>query len=183
MNPKPTKPNLPLLLDANIVIEAYRLSAWDSLIQRRTVVVPSIVIDDEALFYSRQIGDIPKSIQLARLVSDGSIGRVEATADEMSKTGNIFDRVFIEGLHDGEMEALAIIDHRPDQYMFSSGDVAAIKALAMLGHSHAGISFERILQEAGLAKRLEKQFRDEFFREQLVVGQTNRIQGIGLKKI
>ena len=66
--------------------------------------------------------------------------------------------------------------------MFCTSDAPAIKALAMMGRSDAGISMESILKKAGLQKRLSKQFTDNFFKVLIKEGQQNRITGMGLKK-
>lgn len=182
MSPKFTRPSLPLLVDANIVIEAYKISVWNPLIGRLRVAIPSIVIDDEALFYSSDLGNVPVPIRLPSLVANGSIERVEATNEEMSAVLDIFDRVFVEGIHPGEHEALAIIMHRSEEYQFCSSDVVAIKALTMLGYSDRGVSMESVLTSIGLTKKLDKQFTEAFFRNQIAAGQVQRIQGTGLKK-
>ena len=65
-----------LLLDANIVIKAYELEVWLLLIERVEVIIPSIVINDEARFYKRRIGGIPEEVNLRALAEEGRISEL-----------------------------------------------------------------------------------------------------------
>ena len=142
-----------VLLDANIIIEAYKLGIWEKLINQTQIIVSSIVAHKEALFYSKQYAGIPEAINLKRLISEGKIQEIEATQDEIKEFYNKFDSVFVEGLDPGEAESLSLVMHdKVGDSLFCTGDVPAIKALAMIGHSNRGISFEMILKRAGLKK-------------------------------
>ncbi len=66
---------------------------------------------------------------------------------------NYFDRVFVFGLDDGEIESLALIKSgKLKDTLFCSSDGPAIQALAMIGHSNAGISMETLLKKNWIAK-------------------------------
>lgn len=172
-----------LLLDANIIIEAYKLNVWENLLKRISIAVPSIIAQDEALFYSRRDQRIPSPIDLQALNKSGKISILEATSNEMVKVHSLFDRVFISQLHPGEAEALALLHCRENlNHHFCSADAMAIKALALLDLSHLAISFEKCLSENGLQKTLAAQFRDKFLKDNLKVGQAMRITGEGLAK-
>ena len=56
-----------VLFDANIIIEAYELGIWETLVERVEVYVPSIVVHDEARFVKYEIGRIPEEINLSAL--------------------------------------------------------------------------------------------------------------------
>lgn len=171
------------LLDANVIIEAYRVGVWQPLIERVEVVVPSIVAFDEALFYSKREGGIPEAIRLRRLIELGKIKLVSATVDQLKSVRTIFDRVFVEGLHDGEVEALAVLQSNSvGNAFFCTGDAIAIQALAMMRHSESGISIDSLLKENGLQKPLSIQFSEQFFRNNLGIGRQNLITGIGLRQ-
>lgn len=117
-----------------------------------------------------------------RLVKLGKIKEISATLAEMESLRGVFDKGFVQGLGDGELEALALIkSNRIGDALFCTADAAAIRALAMLGHSDLGISMEILLKKTGLQKSLDKQFTDKFFRENRIVGQQNRITGQGLR--
>jgi len=170
-----------ILLDANIIIEAYELGIWVKLIDQIHIIVSSIVAYKESLFYSKQHSGIPEAINLKKLVSEGKIQEIEATQNEIDEFYNKFDTVFAAQLHDGEAESLTLIMHnKVSEAFYCSGDAPAIRALAMIGHSDKGISFETILKHTGLQKGLKKQFREHFFRTNLKLGQQNLITGQGL---
>ncbi len=65
---------------------------------------------------------------------------------------------------------------------FCSADATAIQALTMIGLSEFGISFERLLQQAGLTKRLKPHFRDAFFKQNEKTGFQHLITRQGLKR-
>jgi len=172
-----------VLLDSNIVIEAYRLDIWEKLIERVEIVVSSVVAHQESLFYSEEEGKIPDPINLSRLIQAGQIQELTATTEEIADFLDMFDRNFVFGLHDGETESLALIKSgKTEDAAFCSSDAAAIQALVMIGHSHIGISMEKLLKKCGLPKRLKHQFRDKFFENQKAKGVENLLTGQGLKK-
>ena len=173
-----------VLLDANIIIEAYELGIWEKLIEKVEISVSSIVAHKEALFYTEKENGIPEPINLRRLIDEGSIKEIGATPAEMTAFYSKFDSVFVGSMHDGEAESLTLIMHGTiDDTLYCSGDARAIQALAMIGHSDAGVSFETLLKQTGLQKKLRKQFTERFFKENTASGSTNAITGIGLKKI
>ena len=172
-----------VLLDANIVIEAYKLGIWEKLIEQVEISVSSIVARNEVLFSRKSYGGVSKPINLTDLIKEGKIREFSASQTEMQAFLNKFDSFFVGGLHDGEAESLAIIMHggMPDS-LFCSSDATAIQALAMIGHSDLGVSFEVILKQNGLQKKLNRQFSEKFFKSNLSLGSQNLITGQGLKK-
>lgn len=171
-----------VLLDANIIIEAYKMGVWEKLIEKVEIIVSSIVAHEEALFYSKKEGGVPEPINLKNLIEEGKIKEISASQEEIAEFLNKFDRVFVEGLHIGESESLALIMNcKLDDTLFCSGDATAIQALAMIGFSDLGISFEKLLKKTGLQKRLRKHFLEKFFKENINIGAQNLITGQGLK--
>jgi len=178
---KTTKPKC-LLLDANIVIEAFKLGAWDQLIERISIAVPSIVVKNEALFYSKKDRGIPEPINLPDLIIQGKIVEIEADSSDLLTLDLNFDLVFQEGLDPGEKEALALMwCGKADEYFLCTADANAIQALAILGLSESGISFERALLSVGLERKLSSWFRDDFFIRNIRIGQKKKIQGEGIR--
>ena len=170
-----------VLLDANVIIEAYKLGIWEKLLDRINALVPSTVAHDEALFFRR--GKIPQPIDLMRLIRIGKINELSTTVAELGSLQSVFDRVFVQGLDSGELEALALIKaDRVGTALYCTGDAAAIRALAMIGHSGFGISMEMLLKETGLQKYLNNQFTEKFFKEKIAEGQENLITGRGLRE-
>jgi hypothetical protein len=172
-----------LLPDANVIIEAYELNVWPTLLRRVSILVPSIIATDETLFYYPEHQKIPDPINLLSLAESDEITILEATAKEMEDIFSLFDKSFIGQLHEGEAEALALLHFRPNlDHQFCSADAAAIRAFAMVGLSSRAISFERLLASYGLQKKLDYQFKERFLKENLKVGQQMRITGQGLSK-
>ncbi len=180
MTNPPTTTQLFLLLDAVIVIETHRLSVWEALLARGSLAVPSVVAHDEAFFYDSELSEVPRPIHLPTLIRDGKIQELSAAADELRAVAQIFDRVFLEGLHEGEMEALALLQGGRYALKFCTADKMAIHALAMMDRAEDGISLETVLQQAGLQKPLERQFTQEYFTAHLTRGSQRRITGEGL---
>ena len=82
MTAKTTKPKF-LLLDANIIVTAYELGIWQNLYESVEVWVPSIVAKETEGVLKRKIGGTPEEVNLERLVNDGKIKEIVATAQEM----------------------------------------------------------------------------------------------------
>ena len=100
----------------------------------------------------------------------------------MAELVDMFDRSFTDAIHDGEIEALALIrEQKVGDAMYCSCDGSALKALAMIGHAEKGISMEALLQSIGHSKNVKGQFSEKFFQEKIAEGQSNRITGTGLK--
>jgi len=171
-----------VLLDASIVIEAFQLGVWEILVQQYQIAVPSIVSNDEALFYKKEIGRIPDEINLPKLIQSGKIQQLSADASDLAALDEVFDRVFIENIHSGEREALSLLySGKAGDAVFCTSDSAPIRAMAILNLSEKAISFEKVLIQIGQTKKLLKQFTEEWFQKQLVLGKQNFITGEGLK--
>ncbi len=181
MTSPPTTTQRFLLLDANVVIEAYRREVWEDLLDREALAVPSIVAHSEAFFYDSDLDAVPKPIHLPTLIQEGKIQELSATPSEMGAVAQIFDRVFLGGLHDGETEALALLHGGQFAPEFCSGDKMAIQALAMMGRSEDGISLESVLRRTGLNRSIGHEFTKKYFDRHLKIGQQKRITGEGLR--
>ncbi len=181
MTARATKPKC-VLLDADIIIDAYQLGVWQKLTEQFELLVPSIVIHDEALFFSHRTGGQHEDINLRSQVADAKITELTATSEELASIFGIFDRVFIETLHPGETEALALLKaNRAGEACFCTGDGCAIQALAMIGMSERGISMEKLLASIGLRKSLKRQLTENFFKQHRTTGQEKRITCEGLR--
>lgn len=172
-----------VLLDANIIIEAYHLGVWEKLIEKIEISVSSIVAHTESLFYVHKDRHIPEAINLKNLISKGKVTEYSASYEDLAGLYSCFDRVFMEGIHAGEAECLALIlRQRVKETLFCSADATAIQALAMLGRSDEGISFEALLKKTGLSNTIRRHFTEKFFKENLRQGSQNRITQTGLRK-
>jgi hypothetical protein len=166
-----------------IIITAHEKGIWLPLVEAFEIVVSSIIARDEALFYSEKEGGVPKAINLPILSAEGKITELTATIEELKRLSDIFDPVFVEGLHDGESEALALLlSGKAGEALFCSSDAKAIQALAMIGMAEQGISFERLIKTSGLSRNLPHHFGENFFQRNIRNGQEYRVTGAGMRK-
>ena len=180
-NPPTTTPPCRLLLDTTAVLELHRRDAWSALIQRRTIVVPSIVAYNESFYYERASQTI--IIDLPLLIAGGKIQELEATPSEMRSVAAEFDRVFVEGLHPGELEALAILrKDLDDSLRFCTADKVAIYAIVLLNLEERIVSLEAVLREVGLSRPLSPEFMDAHLLRHRETGAVKRITGDGLRR-
>ena len=183
MTVKPPRKLICVILDTMIVIQAHALKIWDSLIDKIDAIIPSTVIQNEAFYFDTKKSKKRGAIQLSKSIKAGKIVELAATAKELQSIQTIFDYATMQGLHLGELEALALINSgKIKDTLFCTAEGAAIRALALMGHSQVGISLERLLREVGLQKPLDRQYKEDFFRSHLTRGQRDRIAGIGLKR-
>ena len=169
-----------LLLDASVIITAHELDVWSALLQEASVAATSIIAHDEALFFDRKTGSVPAPINLGALISQGAIPEISASVSDIRQVRAVFDEELNVALHDGEVEAIAILyADESDSFLFCTSDKVAIRVLAMLDLSNRGVSFEEVLKVTGLSKRLPHEYRTEYFERYIVEGQTARIQGKG----
>jgi len=169
-----------VLLDASVIITAHELEVWSALLQEANVAVTSIIAHDEALFFDRKTGSVPAPISLGALISQGVIPEISASVSDIERVRAVFDEELNMALHDGEVEAIAILyADESDSLLFCTSDKAAIRVLAMLGLSDSGVSFEEVLKTSGLSKPLPHEYRTEYFDRYITEGQIARIQGKG----
>jgi hypothetical protein len=181
MNPSTATPPCRLLLDTGAVLELHRRDVWSALVQRRTIILPSIVAHEESFYYERSSQTIV--IDLASQISEGKIQELGATPSEMGSVASKFDRVFVEGLHPGELEALAILARDPDHSLrFCTADKIAIYALVLINLEERLVSLEAVLREVGLGRPLSPEFMDTYLQRHREIGVVKRITGDGLQK-
>jgi hypothetical protein len=72
-----------VLLDANVIIEAFRVGVWDQLVERVDVAVARSVFEDESVHWFAPTTGERKYIDLARYGREGRVrvsGRKSAMA-------------------------------------------------------------------------------------------------------
>jgi hypothetical protein len=177
MTRKITKP-LCLLLDTNVIIKAHELGIWSNLMQDCHLLLPGTIIG-ESIYYIDKMGN-RINIDLQSQVNNGMISQIDPTVEDLFKFNQLFASWFIQTLHHGETEALALIcvNKAKDAYLCTS-DAPAIRALAMMHSSDLGISLEELLRIIGLTKPLEARYTEGFFKNNLGVGSRNLITGQG----
>lgn len=167
-----------VLLDADVIIDLHRLGIWEQIVKRNQVKISSIILRQEVYFYEDEQGKRHN----IDLLKDAGIKFQELSIEVTIMRDFIkqFDRNIQEELHPGELEALSII--QDDKGLcFCTSDKMAIKALALIGSSSQGISFEQLLKSSGIAKKIEYKHTIEYFKKSLGEGSIMRIQSGRIK--
>lgn len=167
-----------LLLDADVIIDLHKLGLWKQITKSHKVSIPSIVLHKEVYYYEDENGH--HHIDLER-EAGVTFSDLSCSAQELLGFKERFDRVFQEELHDGEKEALVLLQKQED-LLLCTCDHAAIKALALLDLSAQGISFEGLLKKSGMNKKLEYKHTEKRFKNILSEGNIMRIHGREVKK-
>jgi len=144
------------------------------------VVVPQLVLDDEALFHSKDaITGLSQPIDLAGDVGAGRVLVAAASLTTISRVASRFTDA-IE-LHDGELEALALLtqDEDYDEHVFCSADGAAIEGACMLGLTDRCMSLEELLGMVGLGRQVPWRFTKGFAERHKSEGGERAITGFG----
>jgi len=167
------------LLDADVIIDLHIFHIWNQIVDKNKIYISSIILRQEVYFYEDYNGvrhniDLLKDIGL-------KFYEMSVSAEELKIFSQQFDRVFEAELHEGEKEALKILQDN-NEILFSTFDKAAIKAIALLGKREQGISFEKLLKSSGITKKTEFKHTEKYFKKYLDEGSIMRIQNIGIKK-
>ena len=171
-----------MILDAGPIIGLHELGAWKTFLDRYEVVVPQLVLDDEALFHSKDAAT-GHSEPIA-LAADVKTGRVLVAAASLTAISRVASR-FTDALelHDGELEALALLtqDESYLRHVFCSADGAAIEGACMLGLTDRCLSLEGLLDMVGLGRKVPWRFTKEFTERHKREGGERAVSGFGLR--
>lgn len=137
------KKSQPILIDAVIVIGAHEQSYWELLCSSYQIAIPATILEDEVFYF--QVEDRKQGFAPSQWVIDGKIARLEANVEDYDILSRSLTKNFMNSLDPGELEALALLGSKScKDYLFSTADRAAIKALGVLGLSERGISVEAL---------------------------------------
>jgi hypothetical protein len=145
------KPKL-LLLDANVIIDAYFHGIWDLLKKKYQIAVPSVVAKEARYFESETkiVG-----INLKAQADLGEINILEGTVADLDATFSGISPVFMAGVDAGEQEAIALIKcGKCAGYSFCTGDTNAIQALGLLGLEQHSVSFESVVDGLKMPQKI-----------------------------
>jgi len=164
-----------VLLDADVVIEAFRQGIWDALIARTHVHVARAIIE-EANFYPDPLTGQDRRIDLQSYIDQGKITVLDPDEEALAQVSNTCRRCL--ELHDGERSSLATLVRLGSEYRFCTGDKAAIQALVLLELSGQSISLDRLLGDAGIARPgpLGNQFTEQYLERWLRQGSVLRVE-------
>lgn len=168
-----------LLLDANVVIQAFKLGLWAKLIERCDVWLAATVVQ-EAAFFTTEDGT-SHTIDLSQDLAENRVSKFELTPSELSEFRSSFDPSYFEKLDDGETESLAHLINSTERFLICSADKIVYRILGNLNRSEQGISLEEILQQVGLGVALPRPFTKSYRKECTARGFEEGLGGIGHK--
>lgn len=170
-----------LLLDANVVIELFRHSIWDKLIDACDIHLSRTVAQNEAQFYIDEHGS-KQYFNLEQDINEGNITVFDIIPSELIEFRSQFDSTYFERLDLGEAESLAYLINSTKNCNICSADSIVYKVLGNLNKTEQGISLEEILQKVGLTQPLSWQFTRKFREHWTQKGFMEQLGGIGRKE-
>lgn len=154
-----------LLLDANVVIEAFRMGFWDNLVERCDIYLARTIVETEAHFYEDDDG-VRHDFELAPYEASGAITVFDVEMAEVEAFRQRFGPAYFEKLDPGEAEALAFLfAQQSEDWQICSADKIIYRVLGSCHRQEQGISLEEILQKVGLGRSVDRMFSREY-REQ-----------------
>ena len=169
-----------LLLDANGVIELFRLGIWEHVVERCDVHVSRSVADIEAHFYEDEHGE-RQDFDLAGQAETGTIRVFDVAPSDLDEFRARFDPVYFEKLDPGETESLAFMLNSGDEWLICSADKIVFRILGTLHRVEQGVSLEEILTGIGLGRSLRREFSRAYREKWTRKGFAEGLQGVGLK--
>ncbi len=179
-----------LLLDANIVIELFRLGIWDQLLEFCDIHLAKSIVGSktselrgEADFFIDDLGD-RHEIDLEKDIEAGKITVFDVNPSDLGTFRAKFDPTYFEKLDAGETESLAYLLNSKETYQICSADAIVFRVLGniscgKINRSEQGISLEEILQKIGLSRKLTSQFTKAFREKMTQKGFQEHLGGMG----
>ncbi len=173
----PTQSHFPplIILDANIVIEAFELNVWELLVAKYQVTLLSDVVQ-EASFYEDEKGEQHR-IDLTPWVTAGKIKVESVSLEDVKHFIGKTDKSYYDRIHPGELASLTFLFKNQDSYLIVSSDNIIYKTLGRFNIGDKGLSFEVMLKKIGLTKKLDLQFTEKFRSDCTQQGDTDFIYG------
>ncbi len=167
-----------LLLDAGPIIKLFELGIWDDFIGKCDVTI-SQEVANQAKLASREFEDIP--IDLNPYKEAGLIKIFDTDLAEVTIFLGKFSSYLSQiDIHSGEQETLVFLINSAENWLICAADGAVFRFLGTIGKTEQGISLEEILEQIGLAKKLEWKYTKRFREKYSHMGQVDSIQGQGL---
>jgi hypothetical protein len=150
-----------VLLDADVIIEAFRQGIWNDLVSKVQVLVARPIVE-QADFYPDSDSGQERRIDLQTYIDTEAITVVDATDENLKRVDDRCSRCL--DIHAGEKDALAALPDLTNDCRFCTGDKAAIQALVLLDMADRTISMEQMLGDAGVRRKesLPRQFTREY---------------------
>jgi hypothetical protein len=168
-----------LLLDANIIIELWRLGLWNKLVELCDIHVGKTVVGEADFFLDASGNHV--AIDLSADIASQRIQVFQVEFSELDQFRGQHDPSYFAKLDPGETEALVKLLSLPSDWRLCSADGIVFKVLANVRRGEQGISLEEILDRVGMSRRLNRQYTREFRTEKTKQGGIDSIQNRGRK--
>jgi hypothetical protein len=173
-----------ILVDASIVITLHKISRWTPFIQRHEVIIPGVVVSDEAIFVDT--GEVRRSNivdSVAQALSSNTVRRCDASSSELAEVEQVLDDLVLTNIHSGEHEGLALMfTPALEEYVWCCSDKLAYKAAGMLGLSDRCVCLDEALRAIGQGYTLPHEYCQEFMDQYVNEGVQCRITGLGMRE-
>ncbi|MBI5385590.1 MAG: hypothetical protein HZA90_13000 [Verrucomicrobia bacterium] len=145
-----------VLVDTNVIVEAFRTSCWKALIQAWRVVTVEKCAEEAASGYKRRVGYVPVDADTLRAGAEiAAVSRAELAA--------LFEQLpSADQIDEGERHLLAHALARPDAWVISSGDAGAVKAGRELGVLERFVSLEAMARKTGASREWKRHFTEKW---------------------
>lgn len=167
-----TKKLKQVLVDAVVVIHAHENRYWDSLCNAYQVALPATILENEVFYFESSHGKM--GLKPSRWIEQGTVTRVEAEIGDYDTLSRKLSDNFMLAIDPGEREALAILfSEKYKNYLFTTADKAAAKALGILGIGLRGVSVEELLKLIGnpaSKTNLTTQYTKTWFQKNIAEG-------------
>lgn len=170
-----------LLLDANIIIELWRLGLWGRLVELCDIHVGKTVVGEADFFLDAHGNRV--DIDLSGDISSQKIQVFQVEFHDLDEFRRRYDPSYLAKLDPGETEALVRLLGLPSDFRLCSADGIVFKVLANIQRGEQGISLEEVLERVGLSRRLGRQYTKEFRTEKTKLGAIDSIQSRGIKPL
>jgi len=170
-----------LLLDANVVIELFRLGIWDKLVDLCEIHLARTVAEREAHFFLDE-NDERSDFDLSPYVEARKICVFDVTLSDLTAFLDRFHPVYFDKLDPGETESLTFLLNSDEDYRLCSGDKIVFRVLGSLSRGDQGISLEEILHQVGLGRSLRQQYSRAYRERWTKMGFQEGLQGVSLKR-
>jgi hypothetical protein len=169
-----------LLLDANIIIELWRLGLWQRVVELCDIHVGRTVVD-EADFFIDESGT-RQPIDLTNDIENQRIHLFQVELAEVDRFRADYDPSYFARLDPGETEALVRLLNLPSDWRLCSADGIVFKILANIRRSEQGMALEEVLDQIGLTRRLGRQYTKAFRNALTKQGAIDAIQDRGRRR-
>ncbi len=147
--------NLPVLVDAMIVIEAVRTGCWNAISGQRRIVTVTTVAEELQRGDPGVAGYVP--------ITDAHIGRMEVKALAPVDAARFrLEYHDADGMDPGERDLIALARSLDEEYAVCSCDKACARAAHAIGAAERLVSLEALLDSVGCRARppLKVQFTE-----------------------